>query len=59
MVDAVVFAELSKLWVIKLSTIVCDDGIRKIELTDDQPSHKIFGSSLSDLSNCFGFDPLG
>ena len=52
-------AEVFKLLVIKLSTIIGNNNSRKTKSKDDGFPNKIFGFALGDLGHRFSFYPFG
>ena len=51
--------KLSKILVVKLSTIIDDDGVWQIESVNDKFLNEVFHLAFSDLQQRFGFYPFG
>ena len=59
MFDVEFSIEVLELLVIKLSTVICDNGLREAESADYRFLYKFSNLSFGDLSHWFGFHPFG
>ena len=50
--------EVSELFVVKLSIVVGDDGLREVESIDDVLPYEFFSLDFDDLSHRLGFYPF-
>ena len=58
MFDVELGIKVPELFVVKLSTVIDDDGPREVELTDDGLSYELSDFGLGDLGHRLSFHPF-